>query len=73
MIIELLGYPSESSQEGGGDIEILCDFKDKETLKALGKNSEQRFNKRFEYIDPLARDLMRQMLEFDPKNRITVE
>jgi hypothetical protein len=52
MIIELLGYPSESSQEGGGDIEILCDFKDKETLKALGKNSEQRFNKRFESIDP---------------------
>lgn len=51
MIIELLGYPSEE-QEGGGDIEILRNFKDKDTLKALGKNAEQRFNKRFESIDP---------------------
>jgi len=42
MIIEMLGYPDD-----GEELEILQDFKDKETLKKLGKNAHQRFEQRF--------------------------
>jgi|LauGreDrversion4_2_1035121.scaffolds.fasta_scaffold884199_1 hypothetical protein len=34
MIIELIGYPEEEDQE------ILEDFKEKESLKKLGKNAK---------------------------------
>lgn len=67
MIIELLGYPQEE------DLEILSDFKDKDQLKKIGKNAQQRFDRRFENCPPEAIDLLVKMLIFDPKKRITVE
>lgn len=67
MIIELLGYPEEE------DLEILSDFKDKDQLKKIGKNAQQRFDKRFETCPPIAIDLLKKMLTFNPKKRITVE
>lgn len=67
MIIELLGYPDED------DLEILQDFKDKDQLKKIGHNASTRFNSRFQSCPPEAVDLLRKMLTFDPKKRITVE
>ena len=70
MIIELLGYPGDGDEE---DLEILKDFKDKEALKKIGKNAHARFDKRFESCPPEAVDLLKKMLTFDPKKRITVD
>ena len=70
MIIELLGYPGDGDDE---ELEILKDFKDKEALKKIGKNAGQRFEKRFESCPPPAVDLLKRMLTFDPKKRITVD
>jgi serine/threonine protein kinase len=70
MIIELLGYPGEDDE---GELEILKDFKDKEALKKIGKNAHARFEKRFEQCPPVAVDLLKKMLTFDPKKRITVD
>lgn len=67
MIIELLGYPEEA------DLEILDDFKEKENLKQIGKNSGKRFGERFKDVPEVAIDLLKRMLEFNPKKRITVE
>jgi len=67
MIIEMLGYPEEE------ELEILSDFKDKDALKKIGKNAQHRFEKRFESCPPVAVDLLRKMLTFDPKKRITVD
>jgi serine/threonine protein kinase len=67
MIIEMLGYPQDE------DLEILADFRDKEMLKNIGKNWETKFNERFKACPPLAIDLLKRMLTFDPTKRITVE
>lgn len=63
----MLGYPDED------ELEILSDFKDKDQLKKIGKGWQERFNKRFENCPPVAVDLLKKMLTFDPKKRITVE
>lgn len=68
MIIEMLGYPEDESE-----LEILEDFKEKEQLRKIGKNSNLRFKERFQECPPQAVDLLRRMLTFDPKKRITVE
>lgn len=67
MIIEMMGFPPADEQE------ILQDFKDIEVLKKLGKNAQQRFDKKFENCPPVAVDLLKKMLSFDPKKRITVD
>jgi serine/threonine protein kinase len=67
MIIEMMGFPPADEQE------ILQDFKDIEALKKLGKNAHQRFDKKFENCPPVAVDLLKKMLSFDPKKRITVD
>jgi mitogen-activated protein kinase 1/3 len=68
MIIEMLGYPEDQDE-----LEILEDFKDKEQLKKIGKDAKLRFKERFHECPPAAVDLLRRMLTFDPKKRITVE
>lgn len=67
MIIEMLGYPADE------DLEILQDFKDKDQLRKIGQNSISKFQERFSECAPEAVDLLRRMLSFDPKKRITVE
>lgn len=67
MIIEMMGFPPADEQE------ILQDFKDIDALKKLGKNAQQRFDKKFENSPPIAVDLLKKMLSFDPKKRITVD
>lgn len=68
MIIDLFGYPEDESE-----LEILSDFKDKEILKKISANSEKSFEERFTEFGPDVLDLLRKMLAFDPKKRITVE
>lgn len=67
MIVELLGYPNDD------DLEILDDFKEKEALKKIGKNAQSRFDQRFAGCPPETIDLLRKMLNFNPKKRITVD
>jgi serine/threonine protein kinase len=67
MIIEMLGFPEDE------DLEILSDFKDLDQLKKIGKNANQRFETKFANSPPEAVDLLKKMLTFDPKKRITVE
>ena len=51
---------------------MLEDFKDKEALKKNSANAEENFEEKFKYYDPLAVDLLRKMLTFDPAKRITI-
>ena len=70
MIIELLGFPSED------EIEIFSEIKDKELLKKFPVDktlSQDAFEERFKDCSPVAVDLLKKMLTFDPTKRISVQ
>ena len=66
LIVDLLGAPS---------LEDLAFVKGDASRTALTsvQNSTPTFEERFKDIDPVARDLLKQMLVFNPSQRITAE
>jgi mitogen-activated protein kinase 1/3 len=64
LIFGLLGAPSAE------DLSFVNGDASKLALTAV-KNHESTFEERFKDVDPLARDLLKAMLVFNPNNRIT--
>jgi len=67
LIVEVLGSPSEA------DIAFIVSAKARAYIRSLPKAPKANFAEMFPEANPLAVDLLRKMLEFDPKHRITVE
>ena len=67
MIIDLLGFPTDE------ELEMFSDIKEKDLLRNIQKRKAQDFNKLFTGNNPLAIDMLKKMLTFDPQKRITVD
>ena len=66
-IISVLGTPSYD------DISYITNEQALKFIKSLPKRSKQQFEKLFSKANPLALDLLENMLTFNPHNRYTVE
>lgn len=66
-ILELLGKPSKE------DIESMESMMAQECINQIGNAKKRAFSTFFPQMDEQALDLVRRMLVFNPKNRITVE
>jgi serine/threonine protein kinase len=67
MITKLLGNPSSKL------ISQIENDKNKEFVLALPKREGKNFDELFKGADPLAIDLIKKMLTYDPSDRITIQ
>ena len=67
IIFNLLGTPSDS------DIESIPNPRSKDKVMRMNKRSGKPFESLFKECNPLALDLLKKMLDFNPDRRITVE
>jgi serine/threonine protein kinase len=67
LIIDVFGNPSEE------EISAIPKEKSRKFLRSLPKKQAKSFETLFPQANPLALDLLRKLMVFDPKHRITVE
>jgi serine/threonine protein kinase len=66
-IISVLGTPSPSDMKYIGNEQAL------KYIKSLPRRSKHSFQRLFPKANPLALDLLKELLTFDPEKRITAE
>ena len=67
LIFSVLGSPPKT------DMDFITNDKAAEYIQGLAKQPKQPFSKLYPNANPLALDLMEQMLAFNPNKRITIE
>lgn len=67
LILDLIGSPNEE------EIEKIPNDRTKKLIKSLPKKMPKNIEALFSNIDPLALDLLKKFLVFDPSKRITIE